>query len=91
MVDGYQIKLHKKAIKDKDKIKAIPALRRNAEELITILKEDPFKTPPSYEELEGDLKGLYSRRLNRKHRLVYAVDRDQKIVKILSMWTHYGD
>jgi len=91
MVDEYRIRLHKKAIKDKDKIKSIPALKRNADELLALLKADPFKSPPSYEELEGDLKGLYSRRLNRKHRLVYAVDKEDKIVKILSMWTHYRD
>jgi Txe/YoeB family toxin of toxin-antitoxin system len=91
MVDEYKIKLHKKAIKDKNKIKSIPALKRNAEELVEILKKDPFKSPPSYEELGGDLKGMYSRRLNRKHRLVYTVDRKEKVVKILSMWTHYGD
>jgi Txe/YoeB family toxin of toxin-antitoxin system len=91
MVDKYKIMLRKKAMKDKKKIKSIPALRRNAEELIGILKKDPFKSPPSYETLEGDLKDQYSRRLSRKYRLIYMVDCEEKVVKILSMWTHCGD
>ena len=54
-----------------------------------MLRENPFQTPPSYEKLVGDLRGLYSRRINRQHRLVYEVLEGQKTVKIVSMWTHY--
>uniref|UniRef100_A0A7V6CDM4 Putative mRNA interferase YoeB n=1 Tax=Thermodesulfobacterium geofontis TaxID=1295609 RepID=A0A7V6CDM4_9BACT len=47
------------------------------------------KTPPPYEKLVGDLAGAYSRRINIQHRLVYQVIDEQKVVKILRMWTHY--
>lgn len=81
----YKILITKQAKSDKEKIKSFPALKRNANNLIEILKEDPYKSPPSYEKLKGNLEGLYSRRINIKHRLVYQVYEDEKVIKIVSM------
>ena len=64
-------------------------LRGKAETLLGILSEDPFKSPPPYEKLVGDLSGAYCRRINIQHRLVYQVLEDIKTVKIIRMWTHY--
>ena len=64
-------------------------LADKAKALINILESDPFQSPPSYEKLLGNLQGAYSRRLNIKHRLVYTVMEEEKIVKIISMWSHY--
>ena len=64
-------------------------LRRKAEQLLAILATNPFRTPPPFEKLVGDLKGAYSRRINIQHRLVYQVLGEQRIVKVLRMWTHY--
>lgn len=64
-------------------------LRSRAEELLQILVEDPFRNPPRYERLLGDLEGAYSRRINIQHRLVYEVDKEAKVVKVIRMWTHY--
>lgn len=89
MSGNYRIVITKDAQKDKEKVKAVPALRRRAEELLEILRENPFQAPPPFEKLQWDLKGCYSRRLNRQHRLVYTVDEARKTVKILAMWTHY--
>ncbi len=83
----YKILLTKQAVKDKAKIAQEPALYKNVDKLVELLKVDPFKFPPPYEPLLGTLKGMYSRRINRQHRLVYMVENDN--VKILSMWTHY--
>ena len=55
--------------------------------LINILKKNPYEPP--YEKLSGDLKGYYSRRINIKHRLVYSVDEDKKIIQVVSVWSHY--
>ena len=85
----YQIKILKQAIKDKDKIKQLPVLRKNVEKLLELMKKDPFHVPPPYEMLIGDMKGLYSRRINRQHRLVYRVDEEERIVIVVSMWSHY--
>ena len=85
----YEVKIMKSAQKDKEKIKKIPALRRKSEQLIEIIEANPFQNPPPYEKLVGDLSGLYPRRINIKHRLVYQVYEDEKTIKILSLWTHY--
>lgn len=76
------------AKKDISHLKAA-RLDKKAKDLIDVLREDPFRSPPSFEKLVGDLKGLYSRRINIKHRLVYQVFEEEKVVRILSMWTHY--
>lgn len=78
----------KHAIKDIDKLKEI-GLSEKVRKLIEIIKDNPFQTPPPYDKLVGDLSGLYSRRINIKHRLVYEVMTEEKIIKVIRMWTHY--
>lgn len=78
----------KEAQKDARKL-ADAGLKRKAEELLAVLRNNPFQNPPPYEKLLGDLAGAYSRRINIKHRLVYEVFEKEKAVKILRMWTHY--
>lgn len=76
------------AQKDAQKL-AASDLKPKAQTLLAILSTNPFQTPPSYEKLVGDLTGAYSRRINIQHRLVYQVLEDEKIVKVLRMWSHY--
>lgn len=78
----------KQALKDAKKLSAA-GLRGKAEELLEVLRQDPFRNPPRFEKLVGDLAGAYSRRINIQHRLVYQVLDEERIVKILRMWTHY--
>jgi toxin YoeB len=85
---SWQLVYTKQAQKDVNKL-AAAGLRRKAEELLKIISENPFQTPPPYEKLVGDLLGAYSRRINIQHRLVYQIYEDEKIVKVLRMWTHY--
>jgi toxin YoeB len=78
----------KQALKDAKKLKAA-GLKTKAEELLEVLKADPFQNPPSFEKLVGDLAGAYSRRINIHNRLVYEVFVKEKTVRVLRMWTHY--
>jgi len=78
----------KQAQKDARKL-ASSGLKTKAQQLLTILKSDPWQTPPPFEKLVGDLTGAYSRRINIQHRLVYQVLEVEKAVKILRLWTHY--
>ena len=55
------------------------------------LREHPHKGTGRPEKLKFDLAGLYSRRINQKHRLVYAVEESTAVVLILSAWAHYDD
>ena len=76
------------AQKDAQKLKAA-GLKQKTQQLLDILADNPFQTPPPYEKLVGDLAGACSRRINIKHRLVYQVLEDVHTVKVLRMWTHY--
>ena len=84
----WRVVFTKQAQKDAKKLSAA-GLRPKAEKLIEIIRENPYQTPPPFEKLLGDLAGAFSRRINIQHRLVYQVLNDQKIVKVLRMWTHY--
>ncbi len=84
----WQIVFTKQAQKDARRL-AAGGLRPKAERLLALLAEDPFRKPPPFEKLLGDLRGAYSRRINIQHRLVYQVLEEQRTVKVLRMWTHY--
>ncbi len=84
----WQIVLTKQAEKDAKKL-ASAGLKEKAFSLLSVLKDNPFQTPPPYEKLIGDLQGYYSRRINIQHRLVYQVIEGEKTVKVIRMWTHY--
>lgn len=86
----YKILYSKEAQKDAKNLSAA-GLADMAKELIEIIQCNPFQTPPSYEKLVGNLIGAYSRRINIKHRLVYQVIEESKTVRILRMWSHYGE
>ena len=85
---GYSIKLAKSTMKDLKNLKS-PHLEQKFKDIMEILKENPFQNPPPYERLIGNLKQCYLRRINSQHRLVYMVYEEEKIVKIISMWSHY--
>lgn len=88
MVSEYRIVILKSAQKDKEKIKAIPALKKNVDNLLGVIRKNPYQNPPPYEKLRG-LTDCYSRRINIQHRLVYRVVEEEKTIIIISMWTHY--
>jgi len=84
----WRVVFTKQAQKDAKKLSAA-GLRPKAEKLLDILRENPYQTPPPFEKLLGDLSGTYSRRINIQHRLVYQILDDEKMVKVIRMWTHY--
>jgi Txe/YoeB family toxin of toxin-antitoxin system len=84
----WQLVYTKQAQKDARKL-STAGLQPKAERLLALLETNPFQNPPPYEKLIGDLRGACSRRINIQHRLVYEVLKDQRIVKIIRMWTHY--
>lgn len=93
----YRIVYDKQAIKDIKNLKSV-RLDEKAKKLIEVIKDNPFRNPPPYEALVGNLQGVYSRRINIQHRLVYQVYNDpveldrikyDGTVKIIRMWTHY--
>ena len=84
----WKIVFTKQAQKDAEKI-ARAGLKKKAEALLKILRENPYRNPPVFEKLVGDLSGAYSRRINLQHRLIYQIYEELNTVKIIRMWTHY--
>jgi len=76
------------AQKDAKKLRT-SGLKPKAERLLEILRRNPYQTPPPYERLVGDLAGACSRRINIQHRLMYQIPEDERVVKVLRLWTHY--
>ncbi len=85
---SWRLRFTKQAQKDAGKLTAA-GLRPKAEAVLELLREDPFRRPPPFETLVGDVRGAYSRRINLQHRLVYAIVTEERVVKVLRMWTHY--
>jgi Txe/YoeB family toxin of toxin-antitoxin system len=97
---GYKLKYTRQAEKDARLLEEA-GLNKTAGKLLSIVKKNPYQNPPAFEKLQGDLKGLYSRRINKQHRILYDVlpnidnlldENDEPyngIVKIIRMWTHY--
>ena len=86
----YKILYSKLAQKDAKKLSAAN-LQNKAKELIETIKKDPFQNLPPYEKLVGNLSGAYSRRINIQHRLVYEVREEDKVLRILRMWSQYRE
>lgn len=85
---SWAIVFSKHAQKDAQKL-AAAGLKEKAQNLLEILRTNPYQNPPPYEKLVGDLSGAYSRRINIQHRLVYQTLDEIHTVKVLRMWTHY--
>ena len=85
---SWDVVYTKQAQKDAKKL-ASSGLKTKAKHLLQVIEENPFQNPPPFERLVGDLSGAISRRINIQHRLVYQAYEEQKVIKVLRMWTHY--
>ena len=85
---SWRLVFTRQAKKDAKKI-AQSGLKPQTNRLLDILREDPYRNPPPFEKLVGDLSGACSRRINIQHRLIYQVLDDIRTVKVIRMWTHY--
>ena len=85
---NWRLEFSKAATKDVKKLTAA-GLKLKAQELLDVLRHNPWQNPPPYEKLVGELAGAYSRRINRQHRLVYRVNEGTHGIDILRMWTQY--
>ncbi len=88
MVNSWELFFTKDAAKDARKLSSA-GLKEKAEFLMNVIRQNPFQNPPPYEKLVGDLSGMYSRRINIQHRIVYQVLEKEHAVKVLSLWGHY--
>jgi len=85
---SWRVVFAQQAQKDAKKLSA-SGLQAKAEELLELLRQNPYQNPPPYEKLVGDLAGACSRRINIQHRLVYQILEEEETVKVLRLWSHY--
>ena len=85
---AWEVVFSRQAVRDAKKL-AKSGLKEKALTLLAVIANDPFRSPPPFEKLVGDLTGAFSRRINIQHRLVYEVFTELRIVRVLRMWTHY--
>lgn len=84
----WHVRLHKQAMKDLELLKRA-GLAGKVKALLDLLEDDPFRTPPPCEKLQGDLTGTYSWRINVQHKLIYDADKENHVVSVYRMWMHY--
>jgi Txe/YoeB family toxin of toxin-antitoxin system len=84
----YKLQFTSRASKQLVQIAKSP-LYNKIMQLLKIIESNPFQNPPPFKKLKGDLSGLYSRRINEQHRLVYQVYEKELAIKIMQMWEHY--
>ncbi|MEP2773777.1 MAG: Txe/YoeB family addiction module toxin [Fulvivirga sp.] len=89
----YTLTFSKTALKDIEKHKKSGdrSTLKKIEKLLNELMDHPYTRTGQPEMLKHELAGLYSRRINKKHRLVYSVNEQVVTVYILAAWSHYGD
>ena len=85
---SWRLVYTKQANRDARKLNA-SGLKPKTQQLLSILADDPYRNPPPFEKLVGDLTGAYSRRINIQHRLVYKILDEDRVVKVLRMWSRY--
>lgn len=83
---AWTIQFSRQVLKDAKKLRSAN-LEANLSSLLDLLRQNPYVPP--YEKLSGNLQGYYSRRINIKHRLVYAVNDETEIIRVVSVWSHY--
>jgi Txe/YoeB family toxin of toxin-antitoxin system len=88
LVGPWRLVFSQAAQKDARKL-ATAGLKEKTQALLELLREAPFRNPPRFEKLVGDLSAAYTSRISLQHRLVYQVLPDERVVKVLRMWTRH--
>ena len=92
MEKKYRLKATKTALKDYENLSR--EHREKADKIFSILESNPYQNPPPFEKLYGEIEGMFSRRINRIHRVVYEIHPSDDesyagIVVIVRAGTHY--
>lgn len=68
-----------------------PKAYQKARALINELKEHPKTGTGHPEQLKGQPEGRWSRRISKRHRMVYRIFDNEVLVLVLSAYGHYDD
>ena len=89
---GYRIKYYRQALIDADRLRRNePKAFEKFKKLVLELKEHPRTGTGKPEPLSGNRYGQWSRRITKKHRLVYEIHDEEVVVLLLTAYGHYSD
>ena len=89
---SYNVDYKAQALRDLIKLQeSEPAAFRKAQSLIEELRIHPKTGTGKPEQLRGDRAGLWSRRITKRHRLIYEIHDTQVQVLVLTAYGHYDD
>ena len=90
---SYTLEFSKIALEDIEKHKKVgdKSILKKIQKLLNELMEHPTTGTGQPEILKHNLKRLYSRRINQKHRLVYSIDEEIVTVYVLNAYSYYGE
>lgn len=88
---SYQVQFTEKALQGIEKLKKSgnKSLLRKLKTLLDEHTMHPYSGTGQPEQLKHDFTGFWSRRLNREHRIVYAIDEKIITVTVISVIGHY--
>lgn len=88
----YSIEFKEQATRDLIALaKHEPKAFQKAQALIEELREHPRTGTGKPEQLSGDRNGQWSRRITKKHRLVYEIHDKEVVVLVLTAYGHYSE
>ncbi len=90
---SYKLRISSIALKDikRHKKSGNKKILEKISILLEELKEHPRTGTGQPEKLKHDLEGFYSRRINKKHRLIYEIEENVITVIVVSAYSHYGN
>ena len=88
----YTINFTEQALADTDRLeRAEPKAYRKFLTFLDELAEHPCTGTGHPEQLKGEPSGRWSRRISKKHRLVYRIYETEIVVLVISAYGHYED
>lgn len=89
---SYKIKFLDNASRDALRLKQEePKSFTKLMKMVDELKEHPMTGTGKPEYLKHDKRGVWSRRITQKHRLIYKIHNNIVVVEVVSAYGHYGD
>ena len=65
------------------------SIQKKINQLLNSIEKTPYSGIGKPEALKHHLSGLWSRRINSEHRLVYEIDENQNLIIVHSLKGHY--
>ncbi len=88
----YELEYTEKFYSDIEKLRNTPNLIKKIDTFLDEIEQHPSWGTGKPEALKGyGVRNVYSRRIDPKHRLVYEVFEEERLIKILSAYGHYDD